>query len=86
MSSIRKNGGSLSNAAFARRLRSLWVIDGFLTHGFNLSVLLKVSDQYEKINCVPEEYKQADLWISDGKPDWLKQLDKDKDKEKKQND
>ena len=66
---IRNRG--LSEKVFSRHLRSLWVIDGFLVHGFQLSLLTNISNVYERINCVPEGYHQADLWASKQEPAFL---------------
>ena len=72
MRAIRDQGLSANN--FSKHLRGLWVIDGHINHGFKLSVLNKISDVYERIDCVPEGYHQAELWASKDEPAFLANL------------
>ena len=66
------------NAQFTEKLISIWVINGFVDHDFKLTVLMKIAAQFRKINCVPEGYHYADLWVSNVKPDYMQYLERRK--------
>ena len=69
---------TFENAQFTQHLINLWVIDGFVQHNFKLTVLMEIAARFKKINCVPEGYHYADLWVSNKKPDFMEYLDKRK--------
>ena len=69
---------TFENAEWTQEIINLWVIDGFVEHDFKLTVLMKIAAKYRKINCIPEGYHYADLWVSNVKPDFMEYLDKRK--------
>ena len=43
--------------------RLLWVLTGVLDHGLSIRKLYAILKTYERIDCVPTDYNQADLYI-----------------------
>ena len=48
--------------------RHIWVITGVLEHDLSIKRLTKVSRTYERINLVPKDYNQADLYERNVEP------------------
>ena len=42
--------------------RDLWILEGILSHKLDQDLLRKVSDNFEKIDCVPSGYFYPELY------------------------